>query len=416
MRHTGFDGHSGIVITGMGATTPLGGTVPELWDATLALRSGIRSLVGAGIPGFDDTLPVRIAGMLAVEPETAMTPASARRLDRSQQAAVVAAREAWKDAGAPEVDGDRLAVVIGTGIGGVQTLLAQDDVLERSGARRVSPRTVPMLMANAAAAQLSIEYGARASASAPASACASGAEAIVQAARLIECDEADIVIAGGAEAAITPLTIAGFAQIGALSKDAGDPEAASRPFDLNRTGFVLGEGAGVVVLERAEHARARRARARAALAGWGVTADAFHITGTDPEGTGQVKAIRKALAKAGLGARDVQHVNAHATGTQVGDVSEALAVREALGGHVAVTAPKGALGHLVGAAGAVEAILTACTLEAGVIPATRNLEELDPAVGLDVVAGAPREARIEAAISNSFGFGGHNVSLLLTRA
>ncbi|GAA2203267.1 beta-ketoacyl-[acyl-carrier-protein] synthase family protein [Sinomonas flava] len=400
-----------IVITGMGATTPLGGTVSELWDGMLALRSGVRSLAG-----FDDSLPVRIAASLAVEPEAAMPPVEARRLDRSQQAAVIAAREAWADAGAPAVDGDRLAVVIGTGIGGVTTLLAQDDVLEASGARRVSPRTVPMLMANAAAAQLSIQFGARAGASAPASACASGAEAIVQAARLIECDEADVVIAGGAEAAITPLTIAGFAQIGALSKAAGDPEAASRPFDANRTGFVLGEGAGVVILERADHARARGARARAVLAGYGITADAFHITGTDPAGLGQVKAIRKALAKAGMAPSDVQHVNAHATGTQVGDVSEAVAVREALGDGVAVTAPKGALGHLVGAAGAVEAIITAKTIEEGIIPATRNLDDLDPAIGLDVVAGAPRTARVDAAVSNSFGFGGHNVSLLLTRA
>ncbi|WP_430297403.1 beta-ketoacyl-[acyl-carrier-protein] synthase family protein [Sinomonas sp. B1-1] len=400
-----------IVITGMGATTPLGGTVSELWDGMLALRSGVRSLAG-----FDDSLPVRIAASLAVEPEAAMPPVEARRLDRSQQAAVIAAREAWADAGAPAVDGDRLAVVIGTGIGGVTTLLAQDDVLEASGARRVSPRTVPMLMANAAAAQLSIQFGARAGASAPASACASGAEAIVQAARLIECDEADVVIAGGAEAAITPLTIAGFAQIGALSKAGGDPEAASRPFDANRTGFVLGEGAGVVILERADHARARGARARAVLAGYGITADAFHITGTDPAGLGQVKAIRKALAKAGVAPSDVQHVNAHATGTQVGDVSEAIAVREALGDSVAVTAPKGALGHLVGAAGAVEAIITAKTIQEGVIPATRNLDDLDPAIGLDVVAGAAREARVDAAVSNSFGFGGHNVSLLLTRA
>ncbi|WP_433875113.1 beta-ketoacyl-[acyl-carrier-protein] synthase family protein [Sinomonas atrocyanea] len=400
-----------IVITGMGATTPLGGTVTELWEGLLALRSGVRSLAG-----FDDSLPVRIAASLAVEPEAAMPPVEARRLDRSQQAAVIAAREAWADAGTPAVDGDRLAVVIGTGIGGVTTLLAQDDVLEASGARRVSPRTVPMLMANAAAAQLSIQFGARAGASAPASACASGAEAIVQAARLIECDEADVVIAGGAEAAITPLTIAGFAQIGALSKAAGDPEAASRPFDANRTGFVLGEGAGVVILERADHARARGARARAVLAGYGITADAFHITGTDPAGLGQVKAIRKALAKAGVAPLDVQHVNAHATGTQVGDVSEAIAVREALGDGVAVTAPKGALGHLVGAAGAVEAIITAKTIEEGIIPATRNLDDLDPAIGLDVVAGAPRAARVDAAVSNSFGFGGHNVSLLLTRA
>ncbi|GAB2745676.1 beta-ketoacyl-[acyl-carrier-protein] synthase family protein [Sinomonas soli] len=400
-----------IVITGMGATTPLGGTVPELWEGVLSLRSGVRAL-----SGFDPSLPVHIAGRLAVEPEQAMQPVQARRLDRSQQAAVIAAREAWADAGAPEVDGDRLAVVIGTGIGGVETLLAQDDVLEASGSRRVSPRTVPMLMANAAAAQLSIEYGARAAAMAPASACASGAEAIVHAARLIECDEADIVIAGGAEAAITPLTIAGFAQIGALSKAQGDPEAVSRPFDADRTGFVLGEGAGVVVLERAEHARARRARVHAALSGYGVTADAFHITGTDPEGVGQIKAIRKALRRAGIDGGDIQHVNAHATGTHVGDISEAIAVREALGEQVAVTAPKGAVGHLVGAAGAVEAILTALTLESGIIPPTRNLDRLDPAIDLDVVAGAPRAARVEAAVSNSFGFGGHNVSLLLTRA
>lgn len=404
--------HTEVVITGMGATTPLGGTVPELWDGMLALRSGVRSLRGEG---FDDALPVHIAATLAVEPESAMPPVQARRLDRSQQAAVIAAREAWADAGAPDVEGDRLAVVIGTGIGGVQTLLDQDDVLERSGARRVSPRTVPMLMANGAAAQVSIEFGARAAACAPASACASGAEALVQAARLIECGEADIVIAGGAEAAITPLTIAGFAQIGALSKDPGNPEAVSRPFDANRSGFVLGEGAGIVILERADHARARGARIRAAVAGYGVTADAFHITGTDPEGAGQIKAIRKALVKAGLAPGDVQHVNAHATATTVGDVSEALAVREALGDHVAVTAPKGALGHLVGAAGAVEAILTALTLESGIIPATRNLEKLDPAIDLDVVADAPRQARVEAAVSNSFGFGGHNVSLLLTR-
>ncbi|MDQ4489256.1 beta-ketoacyl-[acyl-carrier-protein] synthase family protein [Sinomonas sp. ASV486] len=400
-----------VVITGMGATTPLGGTVPELWDGMLALRSGVRSLRGEGF----DALPVHIAATLAVEPESAMPPVQARRLDRSQQAAVIAAREAWADAGLPDVDGDRLAVVIGTGIGGVLTLLGQDDVLERSGPRRVSPRTVPMLMANAAAAQVSIEFGARAAACAPTSACASGAEALVQAARLIECGEADIVIAGGAEAAITPLTIAGFAQIGALSKDPGNPEAASRPFDVNRTGFVLGEGAGIVILERADHARARGARIRAVLAGYGVTADAFHITGTDPEGVGQIKAIRKALVKAGLAPADVQHVNAHATATTVGDVSEALAVREALGEHVAVTAPKGALGHLVGAAGAVEAILTALTLESGVIPATRNLEKLDPAIDIDVVTDAPRQARVEAAVSNSFGFGGHNVSLLLTR-
>lgn len=406
-------GNTEIVITGLGATTPLGGTVPDLWDGILSLRSGVRTLADAG---FDPSLPVHIAGTLAVEPEQAMLPVQARRLDRSQQAAVIAAREAWADAGAPEVDGDRLAVVIGTGIGGVQTLLAQDDLLEAAGSRRVSPRTVPMLMANAAAAQLSIEFGARAAAMAPASACASGAEAIVHAARLIECDEADIVIAGGAEAAITPLTIAGFAQIGALSKDQGEPQAASRPFDADRTGFVLGEGAGVVILERADHVRARRARSRAVLSGYGITADAFHITGTDPEGIGQIKAIQKALRKAGLRGADVQHVNAHATGTQVGDISEALAVREALGDHVAVTAPKGALGHLVGAAGAVEAILTALTLESGVIPATRNLEHLDPEVDLDVVTRASREASVQAAVSNSFGFGGHNVSLLLTRA
>jgi len=404
-----------IAVTGIGAVTPLGANARDLWSAVLAGESGIRDLESAG-PVWDD-LPIRVGAPVTADLEEILGRAKANKLDRFQQLAVVAAAEAWADAGAPEIDGDRLATVVATGIGGVQTLLGQDDVLEASGARRVSPRTVPMLMANAASAQLSIEYGARAGTFTPVSACAAGAEALALAARLIEDGDADVVIAGGAEAAVTPLTLAAFGQSRALAKPDGDPAGLSRPFDADRRGFVLGEGAGIVVLERLEHALARGAKPLAILAGYGVTSDAHHITATDPSGRGQVRAMRRAIERAGLEPADVKHVNAHATGTSVGDVSEARAVRETFDGAVPpVTAPKGGLGHLVGAAGAVEAILTILTVRTGLIPPTRNLSSIDPEIGLDVVQGAPREADVPAAITNSFGFGGQNVSLVFARA
>ncbi|WP_372348291.1 beta-ketoacyl synthase [Streptomyces sp. KL116D] len=404
-----------VVVTGLGAITPLGGDVASTWDALLAGRSGIR---GGALRDQEGTgVPDTVAGTMAVDPAESLPPVRARRLDRSQQAAMVAAAEAWADAGAPDVDPDRLASVIGTGIGGVRTLLEQDDVLEASGTRRVSPRTIPMLMPNAAAALISIEYGARAGAYTPVSACSSGAEAIALGARLIRAGEADVVVVGGTEAAITPLTVAGFTQAQALSRDTLEPASASRPFAADRSGFVLSEGAAVLVLENAEHARARHARVHAVLAGAGIAADAHHITAPAPDGTGQVSAMRKALAQAGLAPERIGHINAHATGTPVGDAAEARAIGEVFGSRATATAPKAALGHLFGAAGAIEALIAVLSVEHGVVPPTRNLEKsgVDEDIDLDVVT-ERRDIPQDAVLSNSFGFGGQNVSLVVTTA
>ena len=404
----------GVVITGMGALTPLGSDVPSLWEGALAGRSGVRR-IDDFLEGHDE-LPVRIGAPMAVSPDTFLSRVQARRMDRCTQAALVAARQAWEEAGSPEVDGDRLAAVVGTGIGGATTLLDQEHHLLDGGPRKVSPLAVPMLMPNGPSAQVSIEFGARAGSYTTASACASGADAIAQAVRLIRLGEADIVIAGGAETAILPLCIAGFSQARTLSKRNDEPERASRPFDTDRDGFVLGEGAGALIIESEEHAAARGARVLGRIAGIGATADAYHITGPDPTGNGQVRAIRRALADAGLTPADISHVNAHSTSTVVGDPGEAAAIQQALGDHVVLTAPKSALGHLVGAAGVVEGILTALSVRNDVVPPTLNLENQDPDVKLDVVAGRPRELTMNAAISNSFGFGGQNVSILFTKA
>lgn len=405
-----------VVVTGLGAITPLGADAASTWDALLAGASGIRGGVMGGREG--DGLPETVAGTMAADPAESLSPVRARRLDRSQQAALAAAAGAWADAGTPDADPDRLAAAIGTGIGGVQTLLAQDDVLEASGTRRVSPRTVPMLMPNAAAALISIEYGARAGVYTPVSACSSGAEAIALGARLIRAGEADVVIAGGTEAAITPITVAGFAQAKALSRHTDDPASASRPFAADRSGFVLSEGAAVVVLESAEHARARGARVHAVLAGAGIAADAHHITAPAADGKGQIAAMRKALTQAGLAPEDISHVNAHATGTPLGDAAEAHAIGQLLG-RATVTAPKAALGHLFGAAGAIEALIAVLSVEHATIPPTRNLTAIgaDPDItrALDLVT-EPRHAPQQAVLSNSFGFGGQNVSLVFTGA
>ncbi|WP_327677536.1 beta-ketoacyl-[acyl-carrier-protein] synthase family protein [Kitasatospora sp. NBC_00458] len=399
-----------VLVTGLGATTPLGGDAASTWAAMLAGRSGIRPIGAEWAAG----LPVRIAGQLAVEPSEVLDRVQARRLDRCQQVALIAAREAWADAGAPEVDGERLAVVIGTGTGGALTMLGQDDVLEASGVRKVSPHTVPMLMANGPAARVSIELGARAGAHTPVSACASGAEAIALGLDLIRLGRADVVVAGGAEACICPLPLAGFAQARAHSTRNDEPGRASRPFDVDRDGFVIGEGAAVVVLERAGFAAARRARAHATLAGAAVTSDAHHITAAAAEG--QVRAMRRAVAEAGLSPADIALVHAHATSTPLGDLVEAESVAEAIGVHPVVTATKSMTGHLFGAAGALGALAAVLALRDGVVPATLNLEVQDPAVGLDVVAGAPRRGPLTAALTNSFGFGGHNASLVFTPA
>ncbi|EHK81910.1 3-oxoacyl-(acyl carrier protein) synthase II [Saccharomonospora azurea SZMC 14600] len=410
-----------VVITGLGATTPLGADVPSTWDGLLAGRSGVRALDADWLGEID--LPVRIGAVLAEEPTEKIPRVQARRLDRCEQVALLAAREAWADAGfepptdeSQDVEPERLGVSIGTGIGGPVTLLNQDDLLEQHGIRKVSPLTVPMLMPNGPAAHVGIDLKARAGVHSPASACASGAEGIANGIQMIQSGRADVVVAGGAEACIAPITIAGFAQARTVSTRNDEPESASRPFDADRDGFVLGEGAGVVVLERADRAAVRGARVYARLGGYGLTSDAYHITGNHPEGIGQIAAMQQAMRMAGVSASDVGHVNAHATSTVVGDVGEAAAIRKAIGDHAVVTAPKGALGHLVGGAGAVEGIATILSIYHGIVPATLNLENLDPKVELDVVSGEPRKIDLGAAVSNSFGFGGHNTALLFTKA
>ncbi|MFK0109527.1 beta-ketoacyl-[acyl-carrier-protein] synthase family protein [Streptomyces sp. NPDC091217] len=398
-----------VLVTGLGATTPLGGDVPSSWAALLSGRSGVSRLDAA----WAEQLPVRIAGGMCEDPTSRLDRIRQRRLDRSQAAAVVAAREAWTDAGAPVVEPERLAVVVGTGIGGGLTILEQDDRLEQRGPRAISPHTVPMLMPNGSAAAVALLLGARAGTHAPTSACASGAEALAVGSLLIRSGRADVVVAGGTDACLHPLALGAFARIRALSLRNEAPDLASRPFDRERDGFVMSEGAGMVVLERAGFARARGAQVHATMAGAGVTSDAYDVT--LPAAEGQMRAIGAALRDAGLTAADVDHVNAHATGTPVGDATEARAVREAVGPHPAVTACKSATGHLLGASGAVEAVFTVLTLVHGLIPAVRNLDKASDGIELDLVAGGPRRTPVRAALSTSFGFGGHNVVLAFTR-
>ncbi|MFE4078660.1 beta-ketoacyl-[acyl-carrier-protein] synthase family protein [Paenarthrobacter sp. YIM B13468] len=403
-----------VAVTGIGATTPLGGTVERTWASLLEGCSGVRDVGPDMLQGSG--LSVTIAASMATDPATRLDAVEAKRLDRGQQAALVAAAEAWADAGSPQVDGTRLAVAAGTGVGGIGTLLREDDTLENRGQRRISPRAVPMLMANGPAAAVSIRYGAKAGSYTPVSACSSGAEAIVMAARLIRSGEADVVIAGGAEAAITPFTVAAFLQTRALSTLIADPASASRPFASDRDGFVLGEGAGILVLESPEHAMTRGATVHAVLRGVGIASDAFHMTAPADDGQGQITAITKALNDAGMSPAEVGHVNAHATGTSLGDLAEAKAIKAIFGDTIPVTAPKASLGHLFGAAGAVEAINAVRSVAQEVIPPTRNLHQgnVDPELGLDIVT-AKRRGTSPAALSNSFGFGGQNVSLIFSK-
>lgn len=400
-----------ILITGVGATTPLAGDAPGTWAGMLAGVSGVRRLTAQ----WADELPVRIAATAAVEPETVLDRVTARTMDRSAQFALVAAREAWTDAGSPQVDPERLAVVIASGIGGVLTLLAQYDILRERGARRVSPHTVPMLMPNGPAAAVGLELQARAGVHTPVSACASGAEAIALGLDLLRAGRADVVVAGGTEAAIHALPLAGFAAMRALSTRNEEPTRASRPYDKARDGFVLGEGAAIVVLETAQHAAGRSRPGYAVLAGAGLSADAFHVAAPEPEGRGAARAMSLALADAGASPADVAHVNAHATSTPIGDIAEARAIRSALGAaadQVAVSATKSLTGHLLGAAGALEAVTTIFALRDRLAPPTANLEDQDDEVPLDVVRMDPRPLPGDRlALSNSFGFGGHNVTL-----
>ncbi|MFE1322059.1 beta-ketoacyl-ACP synthase II [Kitasatospora phosalacinea] len=410
-----------VVVTGIGAFTPLGGDAATFWEGLLAGKSGVRALT----EDWAADLPVRIAARVAVEPGEILPRPLARKLDRSAQFALIAAREAWKDAGyeAPATDEanplapERLGAVIASGIGGVTTLLDQYDVLKEQGVRKVSPHTVPMLMPNSPAANVGLEVGARAGVHTPVSACASGAEAIGYAIEMIRTGRADVVVAGGTEAAIHPLPIVAFSNMMAMSKNNDDPQHASRPYDKGRDGFVLGEGAGVIVLESAEHAAARGARVYCEAVGQGLSSDAHHIAQPEPTGAGVARAIDDLFARNDLDRSEVVHVNAHATSTPQGDTAEIKALRRTLGehlDHVAVSATKSMTGHLLGGAGGIETVATVLALYNRIAPPTVNVVDLDDDIDADIVRDEARKLPVDgriAALNNSFGFGGHNVVL-----
>jgi len=408
-----------VVVTGVGATTPLGGDAASTWSAMLAGTSGVRRITEDWV----NPLPVKIAAPAAADPAAEVGRVQARRLDRCEQFALVAAREAWADAGSPTVDPWRLGVAVTSGIGGIGSTIAGYDTMRERGWDRMSPYTVPMLMPNGAAGWISIELGARAGAHALVSACASGAETIGYGIDMIRSGRADVVVAGGAEAAIMALNISAFAVMRAMSTRNDEPERASRPFDKGRDGFVLGEGAGVVILESLSHATARGARIYAVAAGAGYSADAYHISHGSPDGAGVAFAISSALRDGGISPSQVAHVNAHATSTPEGDPLEARALQSALGSAadgVIVSATKSMTGHLLGGAGAIESVATVLALRDRTAPPTINLEDLDDEVTIDVATKArplTPQAGSEgpmAALNNAFGFGGHNVTLAFT--
>ena len=415
-----------VVVTGIGATTPLGGDSASTWEALIAGRSGVHLMTHE----WAADLPVRIAAEIAVDPGEVIPRPQARKLDRSAQFALIAAREAWADAGftgpagessdGPAVDPERLGAVVASGIGGVTTLLGQYDVLREQGVRRVSPHTVPMLMPNSPAANVGIELKARAGVHTPVSACASGAEAIGYAVEMIRTGRADVVVAGGTEAAIHPLPIVAFGNMMAMSKNNDDPQGASRPYDTARDGFVMGEGSGILVLESAEHAQRRGARIYCEAVGQGISADAHHITQPEPSGRGIAAALSNLLDATDLKPAEIAHINAHATSTPQGDVGEINALRKVFGddlGHMAISATKSMTGHLLGGAGGVESVATVLALHHRLAPPTINVDHLDPEVDADIVRGEARalpEGTI-VALNNSFGFGGHNVVLAFRR-
>ncbi|WP_067669234.1 KasA/KasB family beta-ketoacyl-ACP synthase [Nocardia miyunensis] len=402
-----------VVVTGMTTTTSLAPDLAGTWSALLAGESGIGPLTDDFVTKYD--LPVRIGGKLKQGPGEHLTRIELRRHSYVQQLALVLGRQVWEEAGKPDVDGERLAVAIGTGLGGGDTIHTAIHQMEAGGYRKIHPLTVPMVMPNGSAARVGLEFGAKAGVYAPTSACSSGAEAIAHAWRLIATGEADVAIAGGVEGYIEAIPIASFAMMRAMSTRNDEPTRASRPFDRDRDGFVFGEAGALVILESEEFARARGARIHGRVMGAGITSDGYHLTGTQPEGEGSARAMRKAIEFAGLTPADIEHINAHATSTPVGDASEANAIT-AVSPGASVYAPKGALGHSIGAVGALEAILTVCSVRDGIVPPTLNFENPDEGVELDVVHGNAREQSISYALSNSFGFGGHNVTLAVGRA
>src|ERR687898_524028 len=409
-----------VVVTGLGATTPLGGDVTTTWEGLLAGRSGVRKIEA----DWAADLPVQIAAQAAVDPAEILDRVEARRLDRSAQLGLIAAMEAWQDAGYGlkednPVDRERLGVAIATGIGGLHTLLANWDIQKEKGARRVSPLAIPMLMANATAANVSLRLGAQAGVHTPVSACASSNESIALGLDMIRLDRADVVVVGGPEGVIPPLPIACFAQMQAMSRRNDEPERASRPWDVDPDGFVLAEGAAMFVIETLEHAQARGAKIYGELAGAGITADAHDMVQPNPTGQTQALAMTRALREGGLQPSDVVHVNAHATSTPQGDVTEASSIRQALGENTEaiVNATKSMTGHLLGGAGALESLATLLALRHRKVPPTINLDNCEPDLGIDIATKVrDLPAGDVAGINNSFGFGGHNVAVAFTNA
>ena len=407
---TANGGYPNVVVTAVTATTSIAPDIESTWKGLLAGESGIRVLEDEFVTKWD--LPVRIGGHLKEAVDDHMGRLDLRRMSYVQRMAKLLGGQVWDAAGTPEVDPDRFAVVVGTGLGGGEKIVETYDLMNEGGPRKVSPLAVQMIMPNGAAAVIGLQLGARAGVMTPVSACSSGSEAIAHAWRQIVMGDADIAVCGGVEGGIEALPIAAFSMMRAMSTRNEDPEGASRPFDKDRDGFVFGEAGALMVIETEEHAKARGATIHARIMGAAITSDGFHIVAPDPNGEQAGHAMTRAIQLAGLKPSDIDHVNAHATGTSVGDVAEGQAINNAMGGHKpAVYAPKSALGHSVGAVGAVESILTVLALRDGVIPPTLNLKNQDPEIDLDVVAGSPRPGNYQYAINNSFGFGGHNVAL-----
>ena len=405
-----------VVVTGLGALTPIGKNVSETWTNALAGKSGV---VKINQPWSND-LAAQIAGLITIDPYDVLDRVSARRMDRSTQLGVIAVKEAWADAGSPDIDKERLGVYFGTGIGGLTTVLEQYDILNTRGPDRVNPLTVPMIMPNSAAAMVGLEVGARAGVHSPVSACATSAEAIAGALEMIRNNRADIVVAGGTEACVNRLAIAAFASMRALSTRNDEPQLASRPYDTDRDGFVMGEGAGALILEEEEHALKRGAKIYGVVSGAGMSSDGYHIAAPEPEGAGASRAMQSALRDANAKATDVAHINAHATSTPVGDIAEYKAMRSALGNaldNVVVTTTKSMTGHLLGGAGAVESVFTIMGLKEGLIPPTINLANQDPEINVNVAKNVPFKLASDAkfALNNSFGFGGHNVCIAFSK-
>ncbi|HMS75109.1 KasA/KasB family beta-ketoacyl-ACP synthase [Gordonia sp. (in: high G+C Gram-positive bacteria)] len=403
-----------VVVTSMVATTSLGADLDTTWQNLLAGQSGIRELTDPFVEEYN--LPVRIGGRLVEDPALEVSRVEARRMAYVERVAHIMSKRLWEQAGTPDVDPDRLAVVVGTGQGGSDSMVDNTLLIrDTKNYRKISPLAVQMGMPNGPAAVAGLNIGARAGVITPVSACSSGAEAIAHAWRHIVMGDADMVLCGGVEGKIDALPIAAFSMMRAMSTRNDDPSAASRPFDKDRDGFVFGEAAALLIIEREDHAKARGAHIHARLLGAGITSDGFHLVAPDPSGQGNARAMARALQTAGLTKSDISHVNAHATSTPIGDTAEAVGINSAVGTHAAIYAPKSALGHSIGAVGALESVLTIKAVEDGIIPPTLNLENQDPEIDLDVVHGEPRSLQIEYALNNSFGFGGHNVALAFGR-